>query len=436
MHTFTQLAALAALATTITSAHPVKRDDGDVRCGENIPNEYIVAIKDIYTRDLGHRSHLESFNDIPGVMEPHRKIHIGSWHGLSGWFDDEALAWVSQQPFVESISNNTLMCTTEVVRQEHAPWGLTAISHDDRLSDDYIYDNLGGFGSGFGTAVFHLDTGLRDTHNDFAKDETSTKALEQRSGVDSGPTFVEGEGDDMDHNGHGTHAAGTIIGNKFGVAKAADFVSIKVGDRYGTAPLDRVLQGFEYAVQTIEMNSLYSEAVISIGLSGSRNIVWDRVIQEAHDMGILTIVAAGNDGGDAAAHSPASSPHALTVGAVSKPNITDSGALIFEMSSFSNTGSVVDIFAPGNDIESASHYGNDESVLKSGTSMAANHVTGLVLYLKSLYPDETKTPEDTKGKLLDMAMSDAIRDPDQRLNGANNKVAFNGCKDEKPGAKL
>jgi len=54
--------------------------------------------------------------------------------------------------------------------------------------------------------------------------------------------------------------------------------------------------------------------------------------------GVTTVVAAGNDDNDAADYSPASTPSAITVGA---STIADAKA------SFSNFGSVVDIWAPG-----------------------------------------------------------------------------------------
>jgi subtilisin family serine protease len=77
-------------------------------------------------------------------------------------------------------------------------------------------------------------------------------------------------------------------------------------------------------------------------------------------------VAAGNENADACGGSPARIVQALTVGATTR---TDARA------SFSNTGTCVDIFAPGQEIQSAGRGGGSATL--SGTSMASPHVAGL-----------------------------------------------------------
>ncbi len=76
--------------------------------------------------------------------------------------------------------------------------------------------------------------------------------------------------------------------------------------------------------------------------------------------GVPVVVAAGNDGQDAANTSPASSPDAITVGAT---DINDTRA------TFSNFGPVVDLFAPGVDIKSAWNTSSVAYINLSGTSM-------------------------------------------------------------------
>ncbi len=63
------------------------------------------------------------------------------------------------------------------------------------------------------------------------------------------------------------------------------------------------------------------------------------LIKVATDAGIIVVVAAGNDAINACDTSPASAPEAITVGSTELKN--DS------ITSFSNFGPCVDIFAPG-----------------------------------------------------------------------------------------
>ena len=75
------------------------------------------------------------------------------------------------------------------------------------------------------------------------------------------------------------------------------------------------------------------------------------------------MVAAGNDAGDACYKSPASAVSAITVGSTSYETNSDT------VSSFSNYGTCLDIWAPGSDITSA-WWSSDTAVNTiSGTSM-------------------------------------------------------------------
>lgn len=96
---------------------------------------------------------------------------------------------------------------------------------------------------------------------------------------------------------------------------------------------------------------------------------------QAVQNGIFVAVAAGNDGANAANTSPASEPSVCTVGA------TDSNDA---KPSFSNYGSILDIFAPGVNILSTWIGSNTATNTISGTSMATPHIAGLAAYLIAL----------------------------------------------------
>ena len=103
-------------------------------------------------------------------------------------------------------------------------------------------------------------------------------------------------------------------------------------------------------------------------------------------------IAAGNSNTNAANSSPARVAAAITVG-----SSTSSDA----RSSFSNFGSVVDIFAPGSGILSAWRTSNTATATLSGTSMAAPHVAGVAARIKQSNPGAS--PATVRNEIVNTA---------------------------------
>merc|ERR1712241_1652845 len=177
-----------------------------------------------------------------------------------------------------------------------------------------------------------------------------------------------------DRNGHGTHCAGTIGGRPA-------VISMSLG-------CSRPCQS-------------RSEAI---------------AIEAANRAGVTVIVAAGNNGRtsqpDACAYAPASIPQAITVA-----SIAINGD---QRSSFSNTGSCVDIFAPGSAIFSASPRTDASFATLSGTSMACPHVSGVAALVLSLSPN--LNPDEIAKRILGGAQTGKVQD----ARGSPNKLLFMG----------
>lgn len=266
----------------------------------------------------------------------------------------------------------------DITTQDPATWGLGTISHRESGSEAYVYDDAAG-DSTFGYVV---DTGVLLTHEEF----------EGRAELG----YTAFEGDEEDTVGHGTHVSGTIAGKTYGISKKAGIVAVKVFQG-SSSSTSIIIEGYEWAVDDIVSKDRQNAAAINLSLGGPASEAFNNAVEAATEQGVITVVAAGNDGADASDYSPASAPSAITVGAV------DSDWAIAE---FSNYGSVLDIFAPGVDVLSSFIGGDDATDTLSGTSMATPHVVGLVLYALSV--DGVKGVDEVVSHLKEAATSDVI----------------------------
>ncbi|KAK4222883.1 putative serine protease with a subtilisin domain [Podospora fimiseda] len=363
MITISRLALYVGLAFSV-SALPVTK-----RAPEAIPGKYIVTLKSgvpvsavkthlNWVRHMHSRS--LSRRDESGI----EKIYnIKDFNGYAGSFDDATIdeirnsddvATVEQDMIWHLLDTPTPKHRSNLTTQHDAPWGLGSISHRKPNFTEYIYDAS----AGEGTTAYVIDTGIRATHVEF----------EGRAHL--GFNAFPGA-DDNDNNGHGTHVAGTIAGKTYGVAKKAKVVAVKVFD-YGASTTSIVLSGFTWAISNITSPTT---SIISMSLGGPPSDAFNSAIASAFNYGVLSVVAAGNDGVDAAGVSPASAPEAITVGAIDINN---------EKPWWSNWGTRVDIFAAGVDVLSAWAGSDEDWYVAEGTSMATPHVSGLVLYLRGL----------------------------------------------------
>lgn len=258
---------------------------------------------------------------------------------------------------------------TFTVTAQSTPFGV------DRIDADAL-----GVGSGITTNVdiAVIDTGIDATHPDLnVFRHVNCQGL---LGLLAGNGCKTGGSDD---NGHGTHVSGTAAAKDnndsvVGVAPGARLWGVKVlGGVLGTGSTSDVIAGIDYVAANANEIEV---ANMSLGGSG-RSQATDDAIAGATAAGVVVVVAAGNDSADANGFTPANSPKAVTVSAITdldgRPGALAGGNCSGgddSFASYSNYGSVVDIAAPGSCVVSTANGGGTTSL--SGTSMASPHVAG------------------------------------------------------------
>ena len=261
---------------------------------------------------------------------------------------------------------------------------------------DILWNQTDGSGNaikGEGIIVAVIDTGISYSHPDLGAGFGPTYR------VIGGYDWVNNDGDPNDDNGHGTHCAGIIgaNGTVVGMAPECSFIAYKVLNSGGTGYMSDATTAIERAMDPDD-NGDTSDHVdvisMSMGGPGSYDDATCLAVQAAIDVGVIVVVAAGNDGPTfGSVTSPGLAHEAITVGSVGQTGT---------ISTFSSRGTQPnmdmkpEICAPGEAIYSTYLYGSWAS--QSGTSMATPHVAGACALLLQLHP--TWEPYKVKSALV------------------------------------
>jgi serine protease len=217
---------------------------------------------------------------------------------------------------------------------------------------------------------------------------------------------------------HGTHVAGTIAAvtnnatGVAGVAYGAKVQPVRVLGKCGgwSSDIDdAIIWASGGSVAGVADNPTPAKVInLSLGGSGSCLASTQAAIDVAVARGTTVVVAAGNDGGNAAYFQPASCSNIITVAATGR-----SGA----RAAYSNYGAMVDIAAPGGELSSSvlstlnagtTVPGAESYAGYQGTSMAAPHVAGVAALARAasgdtLTPDQIKTLLEVTARTLPVA---------------------------------
>ncbi|MDR1572137.1 MAG: S8 family serine peptidase [Clostridiales Family XIII bacterium] len=217
---------------------------------------------------------------------------------------------------------------------------------------------------GGGATIAVVDSGVRDTHEDF-----EGLAISTHNAIDGSTSY-------SDEIGHGTMVSGIISAqtdNGKGVAGIADkaaMMSVKMFGAGGGRESD-LIAGIKYAADNGAdvINMSLGSTAAAMGTSAFLKAAVNGAIAK----GAILVAAVGNDG-NATQSWPASFPNVTGVG-----SIGSGGSL----SSFSQRISV-DVLAPGEGMHGPSHSGDSAYTQGAGTSFAAPVVAAMAGIAKSV----------------------------------------------------
>lgn len=204
-----------------------------------------------------------------------------------------------------------------------------------------------------------------------------------------------------DSNGHGTNVSSIV-------AQVAPGTNIIAFDVFA-GPFAFNVHILEAINLAIEFQQEFNIVALNLSLGLSVNSYFDcrswanTPFQRALAVGIIPVVASGNDGFTQGLSEPACAKEALSVGAVydssqiaadELPSCEDrgQGVVADQVTCFSNSSPSLDLLAPGASILAS-------GIKMSGTSQATPHVAGAIAILKAQNAFPNDTPFDTYQKL-------------------------------------
>lgn len=328
-------------------------------------------------------------------VEGYKNIHIFQYDSMSKTdyayqnFLDDDIEYVEYDFYFNTNSELTTSSRSSTENIEHLSWNSEVAQIDKAFK--YLNEEAVTCEE---VTVAIIDSGIYAEHDFFSQSRL----------IDSGYARVDENGKSYpslaDDANHGTHVAGIIYDNTMSNVYLCP---------YRTFPLIEV-ESYSVIWLAFELAVENGADVINMSLGGKANnesdkngkkycISLNESISEASKKGIIVVVAAGNEMGDADTNYPDCCPDAITVAATNIQNHPDTN--------YSASGKCVDIAAPGTNINSTvprmwsylQAYGHNDRTYDhipkslyremSGTSLATPLVAAAAATLKSIDPDIT-----------------------------------------------
>ncbi|XP_038066742.1 aqualysin-1-like [Patiria miniata] len=309
------------------------------RTARKIHSEYLVTLKDAADLDtVSEKIATAGMKRDQTGQVTHRLRNVMPI--LVVRLSDEVLEMVRDLDEVKSVAENGEVTADSFTYQ----WGLDRIDQADLpMNQDYTTRY-----TGQGVNIYVIDNGFVVDDPEFG-------------GRASMHECSAGDGIDPYNGGHGTHVAGIIGSNTFGVAKRAQL---------------HLLQSTTVTSVSVMLDCLAEKmvkpAVVSMSMGNFPHSFNDFVASFIRTTDVNFVTSAGNRPEDACNNSPSGAKEVITVGATSGSDYPYTKT---------NFGSCVDLFAPGVGIISIGVRDGSKTDVRTGTSQACPHVAGTLALL-------------------------------------------------------
>jgi len=361
------------------------------RSNQPIAGKYIVVLDE---EQVGHEAEgpvieaeaLYLSSVYGGVVNG---VYSSALKGYSTSMSAKEAEMLSQDERVLFVEEDSVISVTAT--QTNAPWNLDRV--DQRplpWNGVYEYTNTGA-----GAHVYILDTGIRISHQEFGGRASVARDV-----------LTDGQ-NGLDCNGHGTHVAGTVGGATYGAAKNVRLYSVRVMPCSGGGQISDLILGIDW-VTANRVNP--AVANISITAPGTSPAL-EAAVAASITSGVVYTIASGNSQWNACDFTPARVPSAITVGATAEAD---------ERALYSNHGPCVDLFAPGNAVESAGIGSDSATRVLSGSSMSAPMVAGVAAIYRAANP--SANPSTVTSVILNATTNGVVTNIDG--TGSPNKLLY------------
>ena len=362
---------------------------------------------------------VDDFQILSGDVGSGEKVAVlvTGWHPVTGEVneidtlaEDGGMVAVTGDEFVKAVSGGGEV--SEVRRFDYLPAiammvdadALTAVkSYDSGVQvwkdwpvEPYLSDSVpmvgadrahGGGYTGKGTWIAVIDTGVDVDHPFIAGRPIAEACFADR--CPNGRRKMGGEGAARPVHPHGTHVAGIALGygdGMSGVAPEAGLIAINVFNPDGSARNSNILAALDWLIRVAWTQSVSIASInMSLGApvhraSPCRDFLYDLAVDYLARRNVVIVAAAGNESKEHGISHPACVKGIVSVGAIDKD---------FQVAEFSNSAPILDMLAPGVDINSSvPRSGSTGEPFEEypGTSMAAPHVAGAFAVLRQASP--------------------------------------------------